>query len=407
MRKMILLLTLLASLNFQLNDVFAQKLKPGDIHPEATAIDADDHEPFNKGLAIIKKGNKFSLINHKGEIVAPFGTYPFIRVHYPEKNKSAFSGVFIIGANDYLLASQNKIIKPQAVLSNITPDFEYLYGRVNNVDQIVYNIATGIAVKIPVGAQISLFNNGLMPFNTIDKSNSFGYMDIHGKIVVKQQFKKANAFSNDGLACVLTTNNYGEDKFGFINKKGEMIISAQYSTEPSSFYNGTAIVHSLNNPEFSMALINTKGEIIKKYKQELISLDYNNGFNCINGVRIFKNNVMLENGDIVTKLEYLAKFGIVPKYANERLSFLKSDNEGKIFYSREFLENKKPNKIVGFYDIVTKKVIEGKFSDVLYFDPTTKLAKAIYNLPTLGKYIKGYVNEDGIFMIVQKEPSIW
>ena len=388
---------------------FCQGQKPGDIHPNAQNIDADALQPFSLGLAIIKKGDKTALINHKGEFVAPYGKFQFITSLNTSSQKSPepFSGIFKTGSNVSII-TLSKEIKPPLGVSNVANGNEYLYGHINNnmKEILLLNIKTGIQTKIATGADLSKLSHGLCPFST--RTNSLvGFMDLNGKIIIPQRFIEASQFSEEGLSLIVIKNEFGEQKFGFIDTKGEMVVPAQYSVRPSQFYKGAAFVFPVNNPEFSMALINTKGEIIKKYKKEVISLNYPAGFYTVNGLRVFKDHVMLETGEILTKQNYLESLGIKIRNAQERLTFLDSKNEGKIYYKRDFIENRLPKSLIGCFDIFTKKIFEGTFSNALYFDPVTNLSYAQFILP--GKYNvrQGYVNEEGVFVIICKSPSTW
>ncbi len=66
------------------------------------------------------------------------------------------------------------------------------------------------------------YQEGLMVFSEDDL---FGYMDVDGKTVIKQQYEYAFYF-NEGLAVVAK----GEGQWGYINKKGEEVIPCIYQS---------------------------------------------------------------------------------------------------------------------------------------------------------------------------------
>lgn len=391
------------------NFTFCQTLSPGEVDPNAISIDADALQPFSLGLAILKKGDKTALINQKGEFFAPYGKFQYITslTTSSQKSPEPFSGIFKTGPNVSII-TLSKDIKPPLGVSNVANGNEYLYGHVNNnmKEILLLNIKTGIQTKIATGADLTKLSNGLCPFST--RTNSLiGFVDLNGKLIIPQRFIEASQFSEEGLSRIVIKNDFGEQKFGFIDTKGEMIIPAQYSVRPSEFYKGTAFVFPVNNPEFSIALINTKGEIVKKYKKEASYLNFQNGFYTVNGLRVFKDHVMLENGEILTKQNYLESFGIRTRNQQERLTFLDSKNEGKIYYKRDFIENRLPKSLIGCFDIFTKKIFEGTFTNALYFDPISKLSYAQFNLPGKNNIREGYVNEEGIFVIIRKSAPSW
>jgi hypothetical protein len=97
-----------------------------------------------------------------------------------------------------------------------------------------YIDVTGRMVIGPLPYKIcSVFSEGLATI--IDKQDKAGYIDKAGKVVIEAQYESADSFS-EGLAAVRING-----KVGFINKKNEVVIEPQYAT-PSSFKEGFASV---------------------------------------------------------------------------------------------------------------------------------------------------------------------
>jgi len=55
----------------------------------------------------------------------------------------------------------------------------------------------------------------------------FGYLDRNGAYAIAPQFDDARSFSN-GLACVMIIDNHYDEKWGLINRQGEIIIDIKY-----------------------------------------------------------------------------------------------------------------------------------------------------------------------------------
>lgn len=101
-----------------------------------------------------------------------------------------------------------------------------------------------------------------------DKSGLIGFADLEGKIVIPYQFKQVDSFS-EGLAgvCIDCISEKHQNPkvftkllkgaFGFINKKGEIVIKPQFGLI-SKFEDGRCKVWKDNTQYF----INKKGEII-------------------------------------------------------------------------------------------------------------------------------------------------
>ncbi|GKU77159.1 WG repeat-containing protein [Paenibacillus sp. L3-i20] len=83
----------------------------------------------------------------------------------------------------------------------------------------------------------------------------WGILDRKGNEIVKPIYENRFSF-NDGIAAV-----YKDYKWGYIDTKGNIVIELQYENA-SPFVNGHAVVEL---EEYQSAIINLKGEIIKKF----------------------------------------------------------------------------------------------------------------------------------------------
>lgn len=162
---------------------------------------------------------------------------------------------------------------------------------------IQYVNREGEIIINPQFSGASVFRDGLALVKTSDSKPRWGYIDKKGKFVINPIYKSATIFS-DGLAWVITDdrepraiNRKGEfkislseaknvrifkeglaaysikgkkrnKKWGFINKKGEVIINPQF-TKTSDFKNGMCAVRNDNG---KWGYINSDGEIIINYQ---------------------------------------------------------------------------------------------------------------------------------------------
>lgn len=78
----------------------------------------------------------------------------------------------------------------------------------------------------PTFVACSNFRNGLAPA-VKNEGLGWGYIDKKGKLVIQQQFSRAECFGENGLAIVGIGDIY-ERKYGIINKKGKYVVSPQY-----------------------------------------------------------------------------------------------------------------------------------------------------------------------------------
>ena len=98
---------------------------------------------------------------------------------------------------------------------------------------------------------------GLSSFRENDK---YGFIDIKGDVVIKPQFDWVDEFS-DGF-CVIRNDNreLGSGENEFINKDGEIMFDKQFEYA-SKFENGKAKVQIGNEFVF----INKVGEVIQEH----------------------------------------------------------------------------------------------------------------------------------------------
>lgn len=96
-----------------------------------------------------------------------------------------------------------------------------------------------------------------------DNNLIWGYMDAHGKVIVKPQFPSAYRFS-EGLAAVALTQNESELLYGYIDANGKTIIPPAY-TFAGSFMGGMAVVNTL---ESGQCVINKQGQIVKVFSED-------------------------------------------------------------------------------------------------------------------------------------------
>lgn len=85
---------------------------------------------------------------------------------------------------------------------------------------------------------VSIYSDGLAAFEQKEKDHTsrFGYLNRKGEVVIPAQFFEAGFFCN-GLAAVANEDG----KYGYINKKGELVIAYQFD-EAAPFIGKCAVV---------------------------------------------------------------------------------------------------------------------------------------------------------------------
>ncbi len=104
--------------------------------------------------------------------------------------------------------------------------------------------------------RVGVFSEGLAPFKNADK---YGFMDGHGKIVIRPRFSSVRSF-REGLAAVgifKSTSDPMLSEFGFIDHDGKLVIELKYA-DALDFHEGLAAVYE----GAGWTYINKKGEPI-------------------------------------------------------------------------------------------------------------------------------------------------
>ena len=152
------------------------------------------------------------------------------------------------------------------------------------------------------------FHEGLAAVSSSGRTGPWGYIDRSGKTVIQKQYSFADDFS-EGLAGVVV-----RDKFGFINRNGEMVIPprftprrGQYSWSPlvatSRFSEGLAPVTTngeFDKPYKSYGYINRKGDFVIP-PQFLTAQLFSEGLALVVKVESVK--------DVITKVGWIDKSG--------------------------------------------------------------------------------------------------
>jgi hypothetical protein len=251
---------LLTTLFFLINGyVVLGQAKAGDLSPTVKYIDADELYPFSDGVARIKKGQSWALIDTAGDFVIPFNKWVMTA-----DSKSHLLVVEDIKTRDkILLNTKGRILFSKPGYSNFNIDDDG-FAEVYVAPGIQHYInAQGTDFPFPV-AKLGVFSPVFKEnLTVISKGNKYFYVDRKGSTVIPGQFDFAGPFA-EGLAVVGKKNEFGEMIYGFINKKGELVIPYSYSKQPNNFCSGLAMVQPKDPKEFDFAYINKTGKLVFK-----------------------------------------------------------------------------------------------------------------------------------------------
>ncbi|GAB4017108.1 WG repeat-containing protein [Spirosoma koreense] len=423
---------------------WSQNLKPGDVEPNAKVIEADRIFPFSNGVAVIDKGDASALISATGELIIPFLRYQF-------EADNMFAQVPDYKGNSYVYPLKGYVnglarVRPHGVAPDISKA-SLLYIDTKGIAAfptrftVAYPFLNGKAlVYTQTGKGYFLYRNGSQilqngmikpPVTSINYDSwkqadlcicqsapdKFGFCDLTGRLVIACQYDAVRPFS-EGIAKVMKRDKFGEKKWAFINTKGQNITDFIFSIEPHDFHCGLAAVRPKDNSEFDYAYIDRTGKVkisVKAQKMEDFGagpdvynwVDFKNGYARWRGTDLWKGEAVDRIFVDTTGKRYdlrrlngtFTHFG--KQYSNVKDYLISADEHfqhNKLIFSL--------NSAKGMVDIDGNIVIPPIFSSLSPFDPVSKLAYAVYrNNPK--PEVEGYINEQGVFVLIKGKGSKW
>lgn len=180
-------------------------------------INFEDIGLFSYGRATVKINNEICFINKSGKVI--------INTHYPYGSGAQFhDGIAMVWSSDsskYLDTNGRIIISFSEMGNN---DFSEGLAQIklkNKTFFIDKHGKTKIIPQIPSLTYFS-FSDGLAQVVIAGGDHKSGFIDTTGKIVIPIKYSNIRDFKN-GLAAYKENN-----KWGFINKKEQVVISPQF-----------------------------------------------------------------------------------------------------------------------------------------------------------------------------------
>lgn len=365
----------------------------------------DQMEPFYEGFAVIQKGQSTAIINKQGEFLVPFNKYQstghFFNGYCMVFRGGTFgSGIidrrgeeivpcryYMVGVPDQngfvLLDTFGKkyIVNLKSKKRYETPNFPNSF----DYEKIKDRFFDSYMIK---------YSNGLIRFYD-EKIRKYGYKTISSKTIIDPQFDDAEEFS-EGLAVVSKNNDFGERKFGFIDTAGKSVIPFNFSKKPGSFYKNRAFVEPKDHSEFNFGYIDKRGDLKIKLttSQPRFSKDFRENF-----IIVVRGNNLI-NREFVDTNGVEVPFPKVINYGGQEQYYDVNDNivDGQLIITCGLK--------YGIINLRGEVVIPPIFKELSYIDPVSKLAKARYDTGN-NKYVEGYINEKGVFVIIKVQASKW
>ncbi|CAN5137808.1 hypothetical protein BH11BAC5_BH11BAC5_09850 [soil metagenome] len=411
-------LLLIAVFAIVITQPVSAQLKPGDLAPNAKVIDATEMLPFNNGAAIIKKGSETALIDKEGNLVAPYHKYNL-------SSPADFGRVGLFRAVEGYITTSGKIIADMSW--GVTRDGKLLIKSNPTDKSATYMDVSGKTyfLKGPLSGDAY---QPLLEFSEecgqiLNRTtNKIGFKNLKGEWICQPIYDWARPFS-DGIAIVGKRDAFGEMKYGYINKTGKEIFPVVLSNTPGNFYAGVARIEPKDKNEFDHAFIDKEGKIILKITKDMKRISGDFPFMPMGNQLLYSaatKSIMNSKAEIKSEVDFLNDLGVklrpgfdkgVFLYPNHGMIQGEITDDRKIRFRRVLAVQNFNSIVIGFVDLDSKKIVEAVFKDIWPFDPVCRLAYATLNLgkDKLGNYIyrEGFINEQGIFVIVKGEASKW
>jgi hypothetical protein len=438
--------------------VFAAS-KAGSISPDAVTVVASSGRDFYGGFAIVQSSKyKYSFINRQGKVVIPYGKYkfdsndnfynnylraeneerkqgfldtsgkeamPFIYRHVREITEDGYAkaqiysetlegGIKYASAKDYFISPSEK----KSILYQTWPKTK-VGKSVSTVNSPTYPYG-----EISDNTFRTMMSEGLMRVsNKSGKGGMAGYINRQGTLLIKGPFHQAKPFVNGYAKVAQFDEQSGKTKWGFIDKKGTLVIPYKFTNEPGDFSEGLAAVVPADNTEYDIAYINTKGEVVYKFKTTAPNYRYE-GLGGTKPVYSPTVNYALDKQAYL----FITRKQAEP-YRSDELLLLK---DGSFLNVNEVVKTNFPQELgrfiffakhqVIFPNVVTKKdgthstfygvsgldgklVISPVFLELHPQDPVSGLSRAVAEKD--GKRINGYVDGQGVFVLIIDPTEKW
>lgn len=288
----------------------------------------------------------------------------------------------------------------------------------------------GKIVINPQFKKATVFRDGLALVETSGDEPKFGFITEEGKYAINAQYKEATVFSDglawvvaentapnaidkkgevkftlqdaeevrlfkNGLAAFTMVNEEGEEKWGFVDKEGKVVINPQFSSV-SNFSDGKC---GVRNSDGKWGFIDKEGKITINYQFDGAE-DFKNGKCIVTSAK--KDGVIDKDG----------KFIINPQFSDMKIDgdrFLVNqdgkwgwcDKDGKLVINPQFQEaypfngNKitsvQSGKSYGYIDKEGKIVINPQFDMALPYNGKLALVVSANKI--------GFIDKDGKYTI--------
>ncbi len=210
-----------------------------------------------------------------------------------------------------------------------------------------------------------MFHCGLV---SVIEDDKWGYINENGELVIEYQFDYAGVFNKNGIAAVAVDDNYG-----LIDNSGKFIVNPRFEYVSSNFSDGYAVVRK----DGKYGYVDKNGELVIDCYYDSAK-DFRNGYAIV----LF--------GSVYGVIDKDGNYVINPQY--EDLSYAYSLSSGKNIFIAE------KDSQYGYIDINGKTVIDFRFDSIVPDNGTTEFINDKYAVVSVNNK-KGVIDTDGKYLI--------
>lgn len=358
----------------------------------AVVLLAACHKNAEDNLIPVLSGDKWGYVDRKGTFVV---NPQFDDAHCFHNGLAQVKSNQKIG---YIDAKGQYVIKPEyAEGSDFSEGLAFVVTE--NSYPTCINTRGEVIFVLKQQCTVYPFNDGLARYCTDE--NKFGFVNTKGELAIPARFEYAGNFY-EGLAavCMFVGN---EERYGYIDKNGNMAINCQFS-DADEFHEGLAVVGNGKMRGF----INTKGEY-------MINPQFDD-------VECFSESMaVFDNGKMHGYIDKKGKYAINPQFdeAGDFHEGLAAVGNGSMFgyvdtkgnyvvnpqfdYACDFhngIAAVKSNNKWGLIDTKGKYVVNPQFDNIRHFHDVTDYVKSTYyDANAFVELLLGGENSPGCVMI--------
>ncbi len=245
-------------------------------------------------LSLFKEGDKYGYIDKKGVKVVP-AKYSWGKMFtngFAEVQNNMMTGIIDETGKEIIPTIYDRV---EIVKNGKTVYFEITKGDIRDPGSSRGITNTKGELLIPLGEDnFTIYSSSIDNIFLVESKSKKGYQLYElGKGLYGQRFEDFSGLFNEGLMCV--KKKYRDNKYGFINTAGELVIPFKYSS--GRFYGG--VVNVSDEKLGSIALDKTGAIVARKYDKTL---------NTFEGLTQYSLNGLIGfidvQGNYITQPEY-------------------------------------------------------------------------------------------------------